>query len=244
MKRVKILKHTPFVRATLALITLLLFWVAPALAQSTDRDNPTLLSSNIIKGTGVGKKVEYFYSFSAGPGDLTLTIDLRAAAGATSAEIELFDADSKIFYFYPNATTQNEHAVKHVNVNGKQTLTMRVALDGSAGAYAIKLGGAVELAHPDTSQPTGAPMESGEMGQSPADQQGTPQPESAGGTFGGTSSGKQGKGNNLEMGINILQTVGSRFALPTSGTLHVVMKDGTTQDIDLSKVKSASISKQ
>src|SRR4051812_18790452 len=106
-----------FARPAMALVTLLLLLAtttAPVTAQSTDRDHPTALTSNMIKGTGTGKKAEYFYSFSAGPGDLILTIDLSATAGATSAEIELFDSESKIFYYYPNATPQNEHAVKHL----------------------------------------------------------------------------------------------------------------------------------
>jgi hypothetical protein len=244
---VEILRRKSSVQPVWALITLLLLlllWATPALAQSTDRDNPTALSSNIIKGTGMGKKVEYFYSFNAGPGDLTLTVDLKATAGATSAEVELFDSDSKIFYYYPNATTQNEHVVKHVSVNGKQALTLRVALDSSAGAYTIKLGGAVEFTQPEMSQPTGAATPAADTQASQPEQQNTPQPESGGGASGETSGGKPGKGGNLQMGINILQAVGNRFALPTTGMLHVVMKDGTTQDIDLGKVKSASISKQ
>lgn len=233
---------------------LLLAGATSALAQSQDRDNPTSLGSNSIKGTGTGKKVEYYYSFSAGPGELVVTIDLKAKAGATSAEIELFDADSsKLFYYYPNATTQNERAVKRLNLGGKQMVTLRVALDGSAGDYAIKLGGAVEFAAADASMGaatpspdvSAAPISTPEAsaGQ-PQPTESIPPPDASATAVTEASAKTPGKGNKLDLGINLLQTVGTHFALPTSGILHIVLKDGTTQDIDLSKVKSANVKKQ
>ena len=206
----------------------------PARAQtgSADRDNPTALAANTIKGTGVGKKVELFYSFTAGPGEVVLTIDLKAKSGSTNADVEVFEAEgTKIFYHYPNATIQNEHAVKKFNVDSKQVLTLRLALDGSAGDYSIKLGGAVELADSSSSQ---TPAD-----QSQADSQ--PQTSVPGAV---DSSVPKVKGTKLEFGMNILQTVGTQFGLPTSGLLHLVMKDGTVQDINLSNVKSASLKKQ
>ena len=120
--------------------------------QSNDRDNPTPLSSNTIKGTGVGKKVEYYYSFTAGPGVVGITIDLKAKSGSTGAEVEIFDAASnKIFYYYPNATSANEHAAKRFALKSKQTVVLRLAFDLDAGDYTIKLGGPVELPSVDSS---------------------------------------------------------------------------------------------
>jgi len=206
-----------------------------AQAGSTERDNPTALSVNTIKGTGVGKKVEYFYSFTAGPGEVVLTIDLKAKSGSTNADVEVFEAEGgKIFYHYPNATIQNERAVKKFNVDTKQVLTLRIALDGNAGDYSIKFGGAVELAAIDSS-----------TSQTPSNQDQTseaqPQTDVPSAT---DSSVPKVKGTKLEFGMNILQTVGTQFGLPTSGHLHLVMKDGTVQDINLSNVKSASLKKQ
>ena len=68
------------------------------IAQSQDRENPTPLAANTITGSGVGKKVEYYYSFTAGPGEIVVTIDLKAKAGSTNADVEIFDADSKVFF--------------------------------------------------------------------------------------------------------------------------------------------------
>jgi hypothetical protein len=243
-------------RGSLALMAMLLLLAgaSSAMAQSQDRDNPTALGSNIIKGTGTGKKADYYYSFSAGPGELVITIDLKAKAGATSAEIELFDADSsKLFYYYPNATTQNERAVKRLNLSSKQMVTLRLALDSSAGDYAIKLAGPVEFTPADASASAASPSSnaSEEATSTPppsADQppptESTPQTDASAIAVTPASGPTPGKGSKLDLGINLLQTVGTHFALPTSGTLHIVMKDGTTQDIDLSQVKSANVKKQ
>src|SRR6476659_7073644 len=62
--------------------------------QSTDRDRPTPLTSNEVSGTfsdpDQGDK-EYFYSFTAGPGELTITFDLkgrdRDASGSVAFEL-------------------------------------------------------------------------------------------------------------------------------------------------------------
>jgi hypothetical protein len=207
-------------------------------AQSQDRDNPTPLSANAIKGSGTGKKVEYYYGFTAGPGEIVVTVDLRANAGSTNADVEIFDAESKIFYIYPNATTTAEHAVKKFTLNSPQPLILRLALDSSAGEYSIKLAGPIQLGAPpavDTS--------SGEQPQPPE----TPQPDATNATPSDASSGataKSGKSSKLDLTVDLLQTAGKHFGLPTAGILHIVMKDGTTQDIDLSQVKKASVTKQ
>ncbi|HKP46847.1 MAG TPA: hypothetical protein VJT50_09625 [Pyrinomonadaceae bacterium] len=220
-------------------------------AQSQDRDNPTPLAANSIKGNGIGKKVEYYYGFSAGPGEIVITVDLKAKSGSTNADVEIFDAEaSKIFYYYPNATTQNERAVKKITLNDKQTLTLRIALDSSAGEYAIKLAGAVDLAAAPTADPTASVITPDPTGTTPpADAAAQPPTETPAVDASvvptpDTSVAKPGKGSKFDLGVNLLQTVGTHFGLPTSGMLHIIMKDGTTQDVDLSKVKSASVTKQ
>lgn len=231
-------------RILLVTFLLLVASASGANAQSQDRDNPTTLSSNTIKGTGVGKKVEYFYSFTAGPGEVVVTVDLKAKTGSTNADVELFDeAASKIFYYYPNATTQNERAVKRIVLSSKQSLILRLAFDNNAGEYSIKLGGPVELATAasDAVAPDPSVASTGEQPQ-PATSTSQSDASTATPTEVGTPT--PGKTSKLNFGMNILQAVGTQFGLPTSGMLHLVMKDGTTQDIDLSKVKSAKLDKQ
>jgi hypothetical protein len=206
-------------------------------AQSQDRNNPTPLAADTIKGSGAGKKVEYYYSFTAGPGEVAVTVDLKAKAGSTNADVEIFDPDSKIFYLYSNATTTAEHAVKRFTLNSKQTLILRLSFDSSAGEYSIKLSGPVELATPVVEPAASEPAATGEQ---PA----TSSSDSDAATGATADTTKSGKTSKLNFGINILQSVGTQFGLPTTGMLHFVMKDGSVQDIDLSKVKTASINKQ
>ncbi len=47
-------------------------------AQSTNRDNPTPLNSGEISGSMNDHNEEHFYSFTAGPGELTITVDVKA----------------------------------------------------------------------------------------------------------------------------------------------------------------------
>jgi hypothetical protein len=209
-------------------------------AQSQDRDHPTPLAANAITGSGSGKKVEYYYSFTAGPGEVVVTVDLKAKAGSTNADLEIFDADSKVFYYYPNATSTNEHAVKKFTLNSEQPLILRLALDSSAGAYSIKLAGPIQL---PTVPPTGETSTAGEQPQPSTD---VPPPDTTNTTPTDSSSGttaKSAKSSKLDFSLDLLQAAGQHFGLPTSGILHIVMKDGTVQDIDLNQVKKASVTK-
>jgi hypothetical protein len=151
--RVQLGRNRTMRHSQLLMLVMLLLMAAASvtIAQSNDRDNPTPVSSNTIKGAGVGRKVEYYYSFSAGPGEVVLTIDLKAKSGSTGADVEVFDAGSnKIFYFFPKATRNNERAVKRFRVAHKETVVLRLAFDLNAGDYTIKLGGSVELAAIDS----------------------------------------------------------------------------------------------
>lgn len=241
-------KGIEWLRLVLAL-ALFLGTAGAAAAQSNDRDNPTPLTSNTIKGTGVGKNVEYYYNFVAGPGEIVITIDLKAKTYSTVADIELFDADSKkIFYYYPNAGSSSERTVQRVNLGSKETITLRLAFDSKAGDFQIKFGGAVEFAAPDASAGAVTPPAETSAGATPANPtqptESTPQPDPSVTSPTESSGKKSGKESKFDLGINLFQTVGTHFGLPSSGMLHIVMKDGTTQDIDLSQVKTASVKKQ
>src|SRR5258707_15784717 len=66
----------------LAILALILTAAAgTSFAQSTDRDNPTPMSSSEVSGSfGDHQKdgnKEVFYSFTAGPGELTITFDVK-----------------------------------------------------------------------------------------------------------------------------------------------------------------------
>jgi hypothetical protein len=137
-------RFNPFFAATLFM---LLACLGPASAQSTDRDNPTPLASNEIKGEGPGKDAEYYYSFTAGPGEVTITVDLKATAYSTAVRFELLDADSKqLLAHNMNATSARaERVVERVKVREKQTVILKLVLDSNTGEYMVRLSGAVKF---------------------------------------------------------------------------------------------------
>lgn len=140
--------HSNSMKTGFLLLALLLFLAMPASAQSTDRDNPTMLASNEIKDEGTGKSVEYYYGFTAGPGEVTITLDLKARAYSTAVRFELLDAESnQILAHNMNAatTTGAERVVKKARVREKQSVVLKLVLDSNTGQYMIRLGGAVEF---------------------------------------------------------------------------------------------------
>lgn len=58
-----------------------------ALAQSTNRSSPTALQVNQIVGAQHGEGGDFYYSFNAGPGEVTLTADGKTNYYATNLEV-------------------------------------------------------------------------------------------------------------------------------------------------------------
>jgi hypothetical protein len=64
-------------------------------AQSTDRDHPTPLRSNEITGSLTEHNEDQFYSFVAGPGELTITLDVKAIPeNQAQLSFELLERDA------------------------------------------------------------------------------------------------------------------------------------------------------
>jgi len=118
-----------------------------AQAPSTDRDNPTQLTVSEIKGDGVDEKTQYFYSFTAGPGDVTIMLDVKAdkSTAVSSVDIALFNASSKkLLSTYANPDHgSSKHAVETATVHSTQTLLLEVDVSTGVSSFKIKLAGAV-----------------------------------------------------------------------------------------------------
>ena len=71
--------------------------MGPAFGQgrSEDRDNPTSLTSTEINDNLDGSGDQYFYKFSAGPGKLTVTFEVKASGTNAGATLDLFDNKSR-----------------------------------------------------------------------------------------------------------------------------------------------------
>ncbi|MFL6227641.1 MAG: hypothetical protein ACJ741_02550 [Pyrinomonadaceae bacterium] len=153
MRKLSRTRHE-FTRALLQITTASMLLVGASIAvhaqtPSTDRDNPTPFTSNAVAGDGADEKTEYFYSFTAGPGEITLTLDVKADkdTAVSSVDLALFDAKSKkLLSTYANPDHgSSKRAVETVKVRGTQTLVLSVMVSQGVDTYKIKLDGAVKI---------------------------------------------------------------------------------------------------
>lgn len=125
-----------------------------AAGQSTDRDNPTPLTSSVLPGTlDNGTNNEYFYSFPAGPGEVKVTLDVTAATGALDVEVDCYDEDgNELASLMRNPVAPaKDRQVQRFQLSRHQTIVMGVVRNSpgdSSGSYRIRLEGAVKLAAP------------------------------------------------------------------------------------------------
>jgi hypothetical protein len=188
----------------LAVLSLLLLIAATSVvvAQSRDRDRPTPINNNELRGVLNGRGGESFYSFTAGPGDLTITVEVKSTDGTLAMPFELLEAnaaDSILCCEFAQAGTTGEtgRVVKTVRIKSRRTVVLHLTeYEYGAGTFLVRLSGAVAFA--DRSEPAQ-----------------------------GNRIGNTGRGD--------------RMGMPTNGTLHIRMKDGSTKEIDLSLVQEVSV---
>lgn len=113
---------------------------------STDRDSPTPFAANEVKGEGTDDKTEYFYSFAAGPGEVTLTFDVKAAKQANlhGFDYELFDAKSRRLAggFLDPVRGESKRKIEKLTVRGQQQLLLRLVVTEYVDTYRIRFDGA------------------------------------------------------------------------------------------------------
>jgi len=253
-----------FLRCTYMTALILLGLVATtsnARAQSTDRDNPTPLASNEIRGNAIGRKVEYYYTFLAGPGDVVITVDSGAKGSFSQLEAQLFDVNAERLAQvqnlpYPGETSRK---VARVSLGTQQPVLLRIFLDREAAQYLVRLGGAVQIAGADASFSGGsaasttttsaathstAPTSPDPAATQPEPAQPVPAqpvtPTEAPATTDVSASAPNpatGKTSGLKKLWLKLSSAGELLGLAGGGSLHVEMNDGTAQDIGLGKIK-------
>jgi len=230
---------------------------AAAQAQSTDRDNPTPLSSNEIRGIGIDKAVEYFYTFLAGPGELVLTTDVRAKAYSTFFETLFFNMDAKELGFIRyGPTMRSERRVTRIQLGQQQPVLVQIALDSSAGEYMVRISGAVQLETAATLSPTPVASDAGGSipvaSADPAAAAGTPaatnepSPPATGETPASQPDPNVAAGAKMSKAQKLWMRIGSAselLGLSNAGKIKVDMKDGTSQEIGLMKIKKLFVPK-
>jgi hypothetical protein len=236
-------------------LLLILLPAVEAYAQSVDRDNPTSLTTNEVRGLGTGKEVQYYYTFLAGPGEVILTTDAAAKSGSTFFEVEVFNMDAEqldVIRYGPTRTP--ERKVKRFQIAQQQPVLLRINLDTSAGTYMVRVGGAVQLDSAATLSPTPVavdaavasttiPVVDPAANGSATTSEGTPpvttdpttsQPPASTDSTAATSNGKISKFQKLWMRMGAASEL---LGLSKIGKIKIDMKDGTSQEVGLMKVK-------
>jgi len=138
---------------------------APQTTPSTDRDNPTPITANEVKGEGTDEKTEYFYSFTAGPGEVSLTFDVKATKDAYlhGFDYEVFDAKSQRLAgrFLDPVRGESKRKMEKVSVRGQQQLLLRLVLTKYVDTYRIRLEGAVDGGAAGSASPSAAAAQGG-----------------------------------------------------------------------------------
>lgn len=140
----------PLRRPGMAVAALLLLIVATGsvAAQSTDRDAPTPLTTSDLKADFSDTDPEYFYSFTAGPGEVVFTLDVRGTGGGGGVPyIFLFNKDGKEIDSFNQIVGggSSEKLVKRMSFAKRQTVIMRVGKHIGKGSYRLRSSGAVAL---------------------------------------------------------------------------------------------------
>jgi hypothetical protein len=120
-----------------------------AAVPSTDRDKPTRLTSNEIRGIGVGAHISYYYAFNAGPGIIRVTVDGKNKRGrsADAIGVEVSDMDAKrLLGIHLGFTVDDKRVVGKFELLGHpQQMIMRVILDEATIDYMVRVEGAVDF---------------------------------------------------------------------------------------------------
>jgi hypothetical protein len=153
-------RHRWLTASSLALLTTLSLGlmnvsINPANAQSTDRDRPTLLKSNEVKGA-LSRQDDVFYGFNAKPGNLQITFDVKPSGGSIAvASVQFYDAKGNellpVGLMISANSPGGDRKTATINIPTQQRILMRVTEGTGYGAnYRIRLEGAIELSQPNS----------------------------------------------------------------------------------------------
>ena len=207
-----------FYALNLILLTVLsLTFIGTSQAQSTSQSNPTPFAAKEITGKGPSQETNYYYSFKGGPGEVMITLNIKAQQYSTFARLEVLDAELNTLATHNmNAatTTGSAQVIKKIELNNKQTVLLKLTLDGNLAEYKITLGGAVGFS-------------------------------SSGSDNSSISTGNttnQSTNKNKMSNIDFTKIKFGKFInLPKNGTLVIQMNDGLKQEIDLKNVESVTV---
>ncbi|HPX60875.1 MAG TPA: hypothetical protein PLN25_03780 [Deltaproteobacteria bacterium] len=133
------------------LVCLLGFSLQPAAAKSLPQDNPQKLTEPEISANVDGKeKVENYYRFTAGPGKLTMTVDMQTNSGTMiDFDFHIYDAKWKKLtgFFDVLGNSATKRTVKEIRLKRRQTLNLKIVTKPSwgSGSYRVLMEGPLKL---------------------------------------------------------------------------------------------------
>ncbi|HEU4389721.1 MAG TPA: hypothetical protein VFV34_18090 [Blastocatellia bacterium] len=204
---------------------------------------------------GIGKRVEYFYTFLAGPGEIVLTSDVRAKEYSTFFEALLFNMDAQelgVIRYGP--TMRSERRVARIQLGQQQPVLLQIALDSSAGEYMVRVAGAVQLETAATLSQTPVQQDASSSAPVASTDPASTGASSTEGTAPVVTDATQppsltadpaatAKVSKLQRFWMRLGTASELLGLSNVGKLKIDMKDGTSQEIGLLKVKKIAVPK-
>ena len=194
-----------------ALFAVILLMAATSFAQSTDRDNPTPLNSSEISGNMNDLNRETFYSFTAGPGEVTITLDVNAqrdSQGLLNFDVLARNGATSLAccYFAQGNGGGTAREVATFKLTKRQTVILHTTNGPiGGGTFRFRVTGSATF---------------------------------GGGPVGDNDGGYRNDNSNYPRGN---RGDGDPVEVPQSGTLHIRMKDGSTKDIDLSRIRNITV---
>ena len=141
--------------ATIVTLIVGLFPVFAA-AQSKDKNKPTPMTSSQVSGSSrKDDRRELYYSFTAGPGDLVVTLDVQGLSGRVDSlslvRLTFYDQDFQEvgkFDRQSGLNGENKRQVEKFNLSKETPLVMRVTFEAGASKYKVSLSGAASTGKP------------------------------------------------------------------------------------------------
>ncbi|WP_409878108.1 hypothetical protein [Dendronalium sp. ChiSLP03b] len=146
---------------TLGAILTLPILPSPVPAQSTDGDRPTPLAEiNLTGNVDKDNQSEYFYSFIADPGEITVRLDIQPNNANVLVGVDLFNSETKqlLSFEVPAYNSTSVREIQRVQIDRKQPIFIRIGRKQSNGSatYRVRIAGAVQPANSQQGTTTGS----------------------------------------------------------------------------------------
>ncbi len=142
------MKKTNFFGTAFCLLFVLFLFGTTVFAQSTDPDNPTVVVKREIQGKNLsGEELVYYYTFTAGPGSVKVTTDVKEGSPqGRSAAIyySLLDSNFKELKRVTNIYA-NDRNIEEIKLNKKQKVILKLEVSSNTGNFKMQFDGAVNF---------------------------------------------------------------------------------------------------